>query len=148
MSSPAAISCAGSWLEPSKDSKMAFLEIDRVIKRFGALEVLKGIDLSVEKGGFLVLLGPSGCGKSTLLSMIAGLDTISEGEVRIDGRRMNDLRSSQRDIAMVRALVRDPKLFLFDEPLSNLDAKLRVDMRIDILRLHATTGTTIVYVTH
>ncbi|MCX5497693.1 ABC transporter ATP-binding protein [Kaistia dalseonensis] len=192
---------------------MAFLEIDRLVKRFGATEVLKGIDLSVEEGGFLVLVGPSGCGKSTLLSMIAGLDTISDGEVRINGRRVNELHPSQRDIAMVfqsyalypnmtvaeniafglemrgvpkaerevavakvaetlqmghllkrkpsqlsggqrqrvamgRALVRDPQVFLFDEPLSNLDAKLRVDMRTEIKRLHQRMGTTIVYVTH
>ncbi|MCA0031551.1 ABC transporter ATP-binding protein [Mesorhizobium sp. B263B2A] len=192
---------------------MAFLEIDGLRKRFGQVEILKGIDLDLEKGGFLVLVGPSGCGKSTLLNTIAGLETITSGEIRVDGRAINDLHPSKRDIAMVfqsyalypnmtvagnisfgmemrgvpaaerqkaidkvakvlqighllqrkpsqlsggqrqrvamgRALVRDPKLFLFDEPLSNLDAKLRVDMRIEIKRLHATTGTTIVYVTH
>ncbi|CCV05476.1 sn-glycerol-3-phosphate import ATP-binding protein ugpC [Mesorhizobium metallidurans STM 2683] len=192
---------------------MAFLEIDGLKKRFGSVEILKGIDVDLEKGGFLVLVGPSGCGKSTLLNTIAGLETITEGEIRVDGRAINDLHPSKRDIAMVfqsyalypnmtvagniafgmemrgvpaaerqkaidkvakvlqighllqrkpsqlsggqrqrvamgRALVRDPKLFLFDEPLSNLDAKLRVDMRIEIKRLHATTGTTIVYVTH
>ena len=192
---------------------MAFLEIDGLKKRFGQVEILKGIDLDLEKGGFLVLVGPSGCGKSTLLNTIAGLEGITEGEIRVDGRTINDLHPSKRDIAMVfqsyalypnmtvagnisfgmemrgvsaeerqkaidkvakvlqighllqrkpsqlsggqrqrvamgRALVRDPKLFLFDEPLSNLDAKLRVDMRIEIKRLHATTGTTIVYVTH
>ncbi|MER8984558.1 ABC transporter ATP-binding protein [Mesorhizobium sp. M0843] len=192
---------------------MAFLEIDGLKKRFGNVEILKGIDVELEKGGFLVLVGPSGCGKSTLLNTIAGLEQITEGEIRVDGRAINDLQPSKRDIAMVfqsyalypnmtvagnisfgmemrgvpaderqkaidkvakvlqighllqrkpsqlsggqrqrvamgRALVRDPKLFLFDEPLSNLDAKLRVDMRIEIKRLHATTGTTIVYVTH
>jgi multiple sugar transport system ATP-binding protein len=192
---------------------MAFLEIDHLIKRFGPVAVLKGIDIKVDEGGFLVLVGPSGCGKSTLLSMIAGLDTMTEGEIRLDGRRVNELPPSQRDIAMVfqsyalypnmtvagniafglemrgvdkatrlaavkrvgdmlqighlldrkpsqlsggqrqrvamgRALVRDPKLFLFDEPLSNLDAKLRVDMRTEIKRLHQAMGTTIVYVTH
>ncbi|MGX8012131.1 ABC transporter ATP-binding protein [Mesorhizobium sp. ORM8.1] len=192
---------------------MAFLEIDGLKKRFGNVEILKGIDVDLEKGGFLVLVGPSGCGKSTLLNTIAGLEQITEGEIRVDGRAINDLHPSKRDIAMVfqsyalypnmtvagnisfgmemrgvpaaerqaaidkvakvlqighllnrkpsqlsggqrqrvamgRALVRDPKLFLFDEPLSNLDAKLRVDMRIEIKRLHATTGTTIVYVTH
>ncbi|WP_245478579.1 ABC transporter ATP-binding protein, partial [Mesorhizobium sp. M7A.F.Ca.US.014.04.1.1] len=192
---------------------MAFLEIDGLRKRFGQVEILKGIDVELEKGGFLVLVGPSGCGKSTLLNTIAGLETITSGEIRVDGRAINDLHPSKRDIAMVfqsyalypnmtvagnisfgmemrgvpaaerqkaidkvakvlqighllqrkpsqlsggqrqrvamgRALVRDPKLFLFDEPLSNLDAKLRVDMRIEIKRLHATTGTTIVYVTH
>ncbi|MGX9143558.1 ABC transporter ATP-binding protein [Mesorhizobium sp. 128a] len=192
---------------------MAFLEIDGLKKRFGNVEILKGIDVELDKGGFLVLVGPSGCGKSTLLNTIAGLEQITEGEIRVDGRAINDLHPSKRDIAMVfqsyalypnmtvagnisfgmemrgvpaderqkaidkvakvlqighllnrkpsqlsggqrqrvamgRALVRDPKLFLFDEPLSNLDAKLRVDMRIEIKRLHATTGTTIVYVTH
>ncbi|MBB6413160.1 ABC transporter ATP-binding protein [Mesorhizobium sangaii] len=192
---------------------MAFLEINGLKKRFGQVEILKGIDVELEKGGFLVLVGPSGCGKSTLLNTIAGLETITSGEIRVEGRAINDLHPSKRDIAMVfqsyalypnmtvagnisfgmemrgvpaaerqqaidkvakvlqighllqrkpsqlsggqrqrvamgRALVRDPKLFLFDEPLSNLDAKLRVDMRIEIKRLHATTGTTIVYVTH
>jgi multiple sugar transport system ATP-binding protein len=192
---------------------MAFLEIDSLRKRFGSLEILKGIDLTLEKGGFLVLVGPSGCGKSTLLNTIAGLETISSGEIRIDGDVINDLHPSKRDIAMVfqsyalypnmsvaqnmafgmemrgvpkperdkaiaevaktlqiehllnrrpsqlsggqrqrvamgRALVRQPRVFLFDEPLSNLDAKLRVDMRVEIKRLHSQTGTTIVYVTH
>jgi multiple sugar transport system ATP-binding protein len=192
---------------------VAFLEINKLRKRFGAAEVLKGIDLSVDKGGFLVLVGPSGCGKSTLLNAIAGLESITSGEIRIEGQRINDLHPSKRDIAMVfqsyalypnmsvgenmafgmemrgvpkaerdkavaavartlqiehllarrpgqlsggqrqrvamgRALVRQPRVFLFDEPLSNLDAKLRVDMRVEIKRLHQQTGTTIVYVTH
>jgi multiple sugar transport system ATP-binding protein len=192
---------------------VGFLEIKGLVKRFGAVEVLKGIDLSVDKGGFLVLVGPSGCGKSTLLNAIAGLESVSEGEIRINGRRVNELRPSERDIAMVfqsyalypnmnvaqniafglemrgmpkperdravakvaetlqiskllgrkpsqlsggqrqrvamgRALVRDPQVFLFDEPLSNLDAKLRVDMRTEIKQLHLNLGTTIVYVTH
>ena len=192
---------------------MATLEIADLRKRFGTIEVLKGIDITLEKGGFLVLVGPSGCGKSTLLNTIAGLESISSGEIRIDGDRINDLHPSKRDIAMVfqsyalypnmsvteniafgmemrgvpkperekavaavaktlqiehlltrrpsqlsggqrqrvamgRALVRQPQIFLFDEPLSNLDAKLRVDMRIEIKRLHQQTGTTIVYVTH
>jgi multiple sugar transport system ATP-binding protein len=192
---------------------MAFLEIDSLEKKFGAVDVLKGIDLDVEEGGFLVLVGPSGCGKSTLLNTIAGLEEITAGEIRIAGRRVNGLHPSERDIAMVfqsyalypnmtvdgnigfgmemrgvpkeerdkaiqgvsemlqidhllqrkpsqlsggqrqrvamgRALVRRPKLFLFDEPLSNLDAKLRVDMRTEIKRLHQRIKTTIVYVTH
>src|SRR6185437_1505485 len=80
---------------------MAFLEIEDLVKRFGQTEVLRGINLAVKEGDFLVLVGPSGCGKSTLLSMIAGLDEISEGEVRIKGRRINELRPSDRDIAMV-----------------------------------------------
>jgi glucose/mannose transport system permease protein len=168
-------------------------------KRFGTVDVLKGIDLTLDKGGFLVLVGPSGCGKSTLLNTIAGLETITSGEIHVDGQAINDLHPSKRDIAMVfqsyalypqydggartsasrwkcadvrqsasakrrsaaspstlqighlldrkprqlsggqrqrvamgRALVRDPQVFLFDEPLSNLDAKLRVDMRTEI----------------
>ncbi|AGT08955.1 ABC transporter ATP-binding protein [Paracoccus aminophilus] len=192
---------------------MATLEIDRVRKAYGSMEVLKEVSISIGSGDFLVLLGPSGCGKSTLLNMIAGLEDISGGEIRIDGDTVNDLSPKDRDIAMVfqsyalyptmtvrqniefgmkirgvppaerkratqeaaellqmahlldrkpsqlsggqrqrvamgRALVRHPKLFLFDEPLSNLDAKLRVDMRTEIKRLHQRLGTTIVYVTH
>jgi multiple sugar transport system ATP-binding protein len=192
---------------------MAAVEIRGLRKRFGSVEILKGIDLSLEKGGFLVLVGPSGCGKSTLLNTIAGLESISSGEIRIGDHLVNELHPSKRDIAMVfqsyalypnmtvaqnmafgmemrgvakaerdsavaavaktlqiehllgrrpsqlsggqrqrvamgRALVRQPRVFLFDEPLSNLDAKLRVDMRIEIKRLHQRTGATIVYVTH
>jgi len=192
---------------------MSTLEINALRKKYGALEILKGIDISLEKGGFLVLVGPSGCGKSTLLNTIAGLESITSGEIRIGGQVVNDLHPSKRDIAMVfqsyalypnmsvaenmafgmemrgvpkperekavaavaktlqiehllsrrpsqlsggqrqrvamgRALVRQPQVFLFDEPLSNLDAKLRVDMRVEIKRLHQQTGTTIVYVTH
>ena len=192
---------------------MATLDINRVRKSYGNLDVLKEVSISVEDGDFLVLLGPSGCGKSTLLNMIAGLEEISSGEIVISGDVVNDLPPKDRDIAMVfqsyalyptmtvrqniefgmkirgipaaertratqmaaemlqmeglldrkpsqlsggqrqrvamgRAIVRQPKLFLFDEPLSNLDAKLRVDMRIEIKRLHKRLGTTIVYVTH
>src|SRR5438067_12519523 len=101
MCSPAATSCAVSWLAPSKDNLMAFLEIDGLKKRFGNVEILKGIDVELEKGGFLVLVGPSGCGKSTLLNTIAGLEQITEGEIRVDGRAINDLHPSKRDIAMV-----------------------------------------------
>ena len=192
---------------------MPFLEITELKKRYGALDIIKGINLTLEKGGFLVLVGPSGCGKSTLLNMIAGLETISEGAISIGGEVINDLHPSKRDIAMVfqsyalypnmsveqnmafgmemrgvpkmerdvavaevaktlqlghllkrrpgqlsggqrqrvamgRALVRKPRVFLFDEPLSNLDAKLRIDMRTEIKRLHQSTNATIVYVTH
>ena len=192
---------------------MPFLEITELKKRYGALEIIKGISLTLEKGGFLVLVGPSGCGKSTLLNMIAGLESISEGAISIGGEVINDLHPSKRDIAMVfqsyalypnmsveqnmafgmemrgvpkmerdvavaevaktlqldhllkrrpgqlsggqrqrvamgRALVRKPRVFLFDEPLSNLDAKLRIDMRTEIKRLHQSTNATIVYVTH
>ena len=80
---------------------MAFLEIDNLQKRFGTVDVLKGINLSIEEGGFLVLVGPSGCGKSTLLNTIAGLESITGGEIRINGRAVNTLHPSQRDIAMV-----------------------------------------------
>ncbi|MBI2717638.1 MAG: ABC transporter ATP-binding protein [Rhizobiales bacterium] len=192
---------------------MAFLEIEKLEKRFGSVSILKGIDLDIDEGGFLVLVGPSGCGKSTLLNTIAGLESVSGGEIRIAGKRVNELHPSRRDIAMVfqsyalypnmtvaqnisfgmeikgvpkperdkaiagvsetlqighlldrkpsqlsggqrqrvamgRALVRRPQVFLFDEPLSNLDAKLRVDMRTEIKRLHQSMKRTIVYVTH
>src|SRR5690242_18203260 len=192
---------------------MSALILRDVHKRFGATEVLKGIDLEMGSGEFTVLVGPSGCGKSTLLNIIAGLDQPSAGTIEIGGRVVNDVAPKDRDIAMVfqsyalypsmtvrqnitfgmecrrvpraeqhkaladvarllqieplldrkpaqlsggqrqrvamgRALVRDPLLFLFDEPLSNLDAKLRVEMRMEIKRLHQRIGATIVYVTH
>jgi multiple sugar transport system ATP-binding protein len=192
---------------------MSSLEIRDVKKRFGSVDVLKGISLSIESGEFLVLVGPSGCGKSTLLNLIAGLETINSGEIRIGDRIVNNVRPKDRDIAMVfqsyalypnmnvrknlafgletrkvpkaqiektiervanllqiselldrkpsqlsggqrqrvamgRALSRDPAIFLFDEPLSNLDAKLRVEMRTEIKLLHQRIKTTIVYVTH
>ncbi|MBL8308448.1 MAG: sn-glycerol-3-phosphate ABC transporter ATP-binding protein UgpC [Rubrivivax sp.] len=184
-----------------------------VHKRFGATEVIRGVDLEVRDGEFLVFVGPSGCGKSTLLRMIAGLEDISSGDLLIDGLRANDVRPADRGAAMVfqsyalyphmtvaenmgfalkmagvakaereaqvartaetlritellqrlpkelsggqrqrvaigRAIVRKPKVFLFDEPLSNLDAALRVNMRIELARLHKELGTTMVYVTH
>ncbi|MCT4371583.1 sn-glycerol-3-phosphate ABC transporter ATP-binding protein UgpC [Yangia mangrovi] len=192
---------------------MATLDINRVRKSYGSMEVLKEVNISIEDGEFLVLLGPSGCGKSTLLNIIAGLEDITGGDVLIGNRVVNDLPPKDRDIAMVfqsyalyptmtvrqniefgmkirgisaeerakatkaaaemlqmtglldrkpsqlsggqrqrvamgRAIVRHPELFLFDEPLSNLDAKLRVDMRTEIKRLHQRLGATIVYVTH
>ncbi|OWX98631.1 sn-glycerol-3-phosphate ABC transporter ATP-binding protein UgpC [Thioclava sp. IC9] len=192
---------------------MSTLELHDIRKSFGALEMLKGIDLSLETGEFLVLLGASGCGKSTLLSIISGLSEPSSGEVVLDGRTLNGVHPKNRDIAMVfqsyalypnltvarnigfglemrnvdkatreeavrkaakmlqiealldrkpadlsggqrqrvaigRAMVREPKLFLFDEPLSNLDAKLRMEMRSELKRLHQMLGVTIVYVTH
>ncbi|GLR15162.1 sugar ABC transporter ATP-binding protein [Chitinimonas prasina] len=192
---------------------MGALSIRNVKKSFGNTHILKGIDLEIEKGQFLILVGPSGCGKSTLLNMIAGLDDITSGEIAIGDRVVNKLSPKDRDIAMVfqsyalypnmtvrkniafgldirkvpkpeqeeiiarvaktlqiehlldrkpmqlsggqrqrvamgRALARNPTLFLFDEPLSNLDAKLRVEMRSEIKLLHQRLGTTIVYVTH
>ncbi len=182
-------------------------------KRYGTVKVLDGIDLTIENGEFVVLVGPSGCGKSTLLRMIAGLESISEGELVIGSRTANALPPQKRNIAMVfqsyalfphmtaegnigygpkirgeraeairagvdkaagilnlgaylgrfprqlsggqrqrvamgRAIVRDPDVFLFDEPLSNLDAQLRVQMRTEIKALHQRLGSTIVYVTH
>ena len=184
-----------------------------VRKSYGSVEVIKGIDLEVRDGEFLVFVGPSGCGKSTTLRMIAGLESITAGELLIDGVRANDLRPSDRGAAMVfqsyalyphmtvgenmgfalrmagvakadrsaqvgraaeilritdylgrfpkelsggqrqrvaigRAIVRKPKVFLFDEPLSNLDAALRVNMRIELSRLHKELGATMIYVTH
>src|SRR5271169_3003941 len=192
---------------------MSSLTISKLHKSFGSVEVLKGVDLEAKTGEFIALVGPSGCGKSTLLAMVAGLESVTEGEIRIDGRLVNAVAPKDRDIAMVfqsyalyptmtvrqnitfgmesrrvpraqqdeavkrvaallqiepllqrkpaqlsggqrqrvamgRALVRDPKLFLFDEPLSNLDAKLRVDMRTEIKKLHLRVGKTTIYVTH
>ena len=192
---------------------MASVTIAQVKKRFGAVEILHGVDIAIADGSFTVLVGPSGCGKSTLLRMIAGLEQISDGEVRIGAQRVNDLPPKQRDIAMVfqnyalyphmsvrenmgfalevakvgkpeiksrvekaasilglsdlldrkpkalsggqrqrvamgRAIVREPSVFLMDEPLSNLDAKLRVQMRAEIIRLQRELATTMVYVTH
>lgn len=192
---------------------MSFLNIDNVIKHYQDVEVLKKVNIEINKGDFLVLVGPSGCGKSTLLNMIAGLDEITDGDIWINGNKMKGMHPSKRDIAMVfqsyalypnmtvaqnisfglemrkvpkvdreeavnrvakmlqiepllnrkpsqlsggqrqrvamgRALVRDPQVFLFDEPLSNLDAKLRVDMRTEIKLLHQRLDATIVYVTH
>jgi multiple sugar transport system ATP-binding protein len=192
---------------------MASVTVAQVKKRFGSVDVLHGVDIDIADGSFTVLVGPSGCGKSTLLRMIAGLEHISEGEVRIGEKRVNELPPKQRDIAMVfqnyalyphmtvrdnmafsltlakldantiqskvaraseilglnqlldrfprqlsggqrqrvamgRAIVRDPQVFLFDEPLSNLDAKLRVAMRTEIKELHQRLKTTSIYVTH
>jgi multiple sugar transport system ATP-binding protein len=192
---------------------MATLELDRVVKRFGEVEVIHDVQLRVEHGHFCVFVGPSGCGKSTLLRMIAGLEHISSGEIRIDGKRVNELGAAQRGLAMVfqsyalyphmtvwqnlafglenmkmrrpeieervsaaarmlqieqllgrrprqlsggqrqrvaigRAVVREPRIFLFDEPLSNLDAELRVQMRIELANLHDRLGNTMIYVTH
>ncbi len=192
---------------------MADVKIDNVFKRYGAVTVMHGVSAQINDGEFVVLVGPSGCGKSTLLRMLAGLEEISEGEISIGGRVVNDVLPKERDIAMVfqsyalyphktvaeniafplrmakrpeaevqeklaraaeildlthllnrfpkqlsggqrqrvamgRAIVRDPQVFLFDEPLSNLDAKLRVTMRVEIKELHQRLGTTIVYVTH
>ena len=192
---------------------MAAVGFRNIEKAYGPVKVIHGIGFDIEDGEFVVLVGPSGCGKSTLLRMLAGLEDISGGEISIDGKRVNELESKDRDIAMVfqsyalyphmtvrenmafslklrradaaltnqrvddaarilnldqlldrhprelsggqrqrvamgRAIVRDPKVFLFDEPLSNLDAKLRVAMRAEIKALHQRLKTTTVYVTH
>ncbi|MBV8796278.1 MAG: sn-glycerol-3-phosphate ABC transporter ATP-binding protein UgpC [Hyphomicrobiales bacterium] len=192
---------------------MASVEISNVRKSFGSLEVIHGVSIDVEDGEFVILVGPSGCGKSTLLRMVAGLESVTSGELRIDGRVVNDVAPKERDIAMVfqnyalypqmtvaknmsfslelarrpkneiaekvnkaadilglkplleryprqlsggqrqrvamgRAIVRDPAVFLFDEPLSNLDAKLRVQMRAEIKALQQRLESTTLYVTH
>ena len=192
---------------------MKTLKIEELSKNFGTTEVLRKINLEIDEGNFLVLLGPSGCGKSTLLNIIAGLETINEGNVFIDDYNVSKVEPKDRNIAMVfqsyalypsmnvkenmifglkqaktskekiaeqlekvstflqvdkllerkpsqlsggqrqrvaigRALVREPRIFLFDEPLSNLDAKLRVEMRREIKKLHQQLKTTVVYVTH
>jgi multiple sugar transport system ATP-binding protein len=189
------------------------LELAGVRKSFGEAEVIKGVSLDVPHGRFIVFVGPSGCGKSTLLRMIAGLEEITEGEIRIDAKRVNDLPPVKRGIAMVfqsyalyphmsvfeniafplrverlpqaeveekvnraadilqlhdrlqakpgqlsggqrqrvaigRAIVREPSVFLFDEPLSNLDAALRSEMRVELAKLHRDLDATMIYVTH
>ncbi|NNU80890.1 sn-glycerol-3-phosphate ABC transporter ATP-binding protein UgpC [Halovulum dunhuangense] len=192
---------------------MAGVSIHKVEKRFGQVRVIHGIDVEIEDGAFVVLVGPSGCGKSTLLRLIAGLEDVTGGSIRIGGQEVNDMAPKDRDIAMVfqnyglyphmtvaqnmgfalklsgvdkaeiasrvdnaagilnldalldryprqlsggqrqrvamgRAIVRNPQVFLFDEPLSNLDAKLRVQMRAEIKQLHQRLKVTTVYVTH
>ncbi len=193
---------------------MAELSLRQVRKSFpGGIEVLRGIDLDVADGEFMVFVGPSGCGKSTLLRVMAGLETMTDGDLRIGGQSVRHLAPAERGVAMVfqsyalyphmsvaqnmgfglkmsgvpktivaqkvgevaevlqlthlldskpgvlsggqrqrvaigRAIVRTPKVFLFDEPLSNLDASLRVQMRMELARLHKALGTTMVYVTH
>ncbi len=193
---------------------MAKIELKNVKKSYGAVDVIKGIDLTVNKGEFMVFVGPSGCGKSTLLRLISGLEEISSGDMLFDNTRVNNLIPSKRGIAMVfqsyalyphmnvydnmafgmklakssptemdkrvrdaarllqiehlldrlpkqlsggqrqrvaigRAIVRDPRVFLFDEPLSNLDAALRVQTRLEIAKLHhSMANVTMIYVTH
>lgn len=192
---------------------MAQVSLRNIVKRFDDTIAVRGIDLDISDKEFVVLVGPSGCGKSTTLRMIAGLEDISDGEIRVDGEVVNDVPPKDRDMAMVfqnyalyphmsvfenmsfglrlkhypkdeiqrrvneaarildltelldrkprqlsggqrqrvamgRAIVRNPKVFLFDEPLSNLDAKLRVQMRTEIKRVHQKVKTTTVYVTH
>ncbi|MEO8882378.1 MAG: ATP-binding cassette domain-containing protein, partial [Devosia sp.] len=192
---------------------MATVSLRNIVKIYGEFVAIKGIDLDIEDGTFVVFVGPSGCGKSTILRMIAGLETISYGEMKIGGKVVNDLPSRDRGIAMVfqsyalyphmsvndnlsfglkmggvpkpeierrrgeaskmlgldpyldrrpsqlsggqrqrvaigRAMVREPEVFLFDEPLSNLDAQLRNQTRIEIKRLQRQLGATVIFVTH
>ena len=192
---------------------MATIRLDGLKKSFGKTEVIHGVDIDIADGEFIVIVGPSGCGKSTLLRMVAGLETVSAGEIQINGTRVNEREPMDRNIAMVfqnyalyphmsvfdnmayglkiaktpkpeitervqvaakllqlepflqrkprelsggqrqrvamgRAIVRKPDVFLFDEPLSNLDAKLRVQMRLEIKELQKTLGVTALYVTH
>ncbi|SHE62855.1 carbohydrate ABC transporter ATP-binding protein, CUT1 family [Litoreibacter ascidiaceicola] len=192
---------------------MATIKLDNIKKSFGKTDVIHGVNIDIEDGEFIVIVGPSGCGKSTLLRMVAGLETVTSGEILIDGAQVNGVEPMDRDIAMVfqnyalyphmsveenmayglkiaktpkaeitervaeaarmlqlepylkrkprelsggqrqrvamgRAIVRKPKVFLFDEPLSNLDAKLRVQMRLEIKELQSRLGITALYVTH
>ncbi|NVK35211.1 MAG: sn-glycerol-3-phosphate ABC transporter ATP-binding protein UgpC [Rhodobacteraceae bacterium] len=192
---------------------MATLKLNNVCKSFGLVEIIKGVDLDIKDGEFVVFVGPSGCGKSTLLRMISGLEEVTEGDMWLDDERVNDHTPFERGVAMVfqsyalyphmtvaenmgfplkmvnasaseieqkiaaaadilqlghlldrrpdqlsggqkqrvamgRTIVRDPKLFLFDEPLSNLDADLRIEMRIEIEKLHKRLAATMIYVTH
>jgi sn-glycerol 3-phosphate transport system ATP-binding protein len=192
---------------------MADIQLTDLVKSYGPTEVLHHVEGDIKDGEFIVIVGPSGCGKSTLLRMVAGLESVTSGEIAIGGKRVNELEPSDRDIAMVfqnyalyphmsvrqnmayglkirklpkdeinrrveeaadileikqyldrkprqlsggqrqrvamgRAIVRDPQVFLFDEPLSNLDAKLRVQMRLEIRKLQQRLGVTSIYVTH
>jgi len=147
---------------------MAQLSLKHIQKIYdNHVHVVKDFNLEIEDKEFIVFVGPSGCGKSTTLRMIAGLEEISAGELVIDGVCMNDVPAKSRDIAMVfqnyalyphmtvydnmafgRAIVREAGVFLMDEPLSNLDAKLRVQMRAEISKLHQKLNTTMIYVTH
>src|SRR5712691_2524377 len=128
---------------------MASVTFDHVSKRFaGGTLAVKDFSLEVNDTEFMVLVGPSGCGKSTCLRMLAGLEEISDGEIRIGDRVVNEVPPRDRDIAMGRAIVREPQAFLLDEPLSNLDAKLRVQTRIELQKQHRALHATFIYVTH
>ena len=192
---------------------MSSIKLDNLTKKYGEIDVIKGVNIEIKSGEFVVIVGPSGCGKSTMLRMIAGLEKITNGKVLIDGKVVNDIEPAKRDVAMVfqsyalyphlsvfeniafglkiaklnkdliktkvsqvasalelsdqlnklpkqlsggqrqrvaiaRAMVREPKVFLFDEPLSNLDAGLRVNTRIELAKLHQSISATMVYVTH
>ena len=113
---------------------MGQITLQRVRKSFGPVNIIKDANLDIENGSFVVFVGPSGCGKTTLLRLIAGLEDVTGGQ--------------RQRVAIGRAIVREPKAFLFDEPLSNLDAALRVQMRLEVTKLQKQLGTTAVYVTH
>src|SRR6267154_826193 len=132
---------------------MAEVALRNIVKTFDRTPAVAGIDLDINDREFVVLVGPSGCGKTTTLRMIAGLEEATSGEIYIGDQLGNDvptqLSGGQRQrVAMGRAIVRNPKVFLFDEPLSNLDAKLRVQMRMEIKKVHQKVTVTTVYVTH
>jgi lactose/L-arabinose transport system ATP-binding protein len=195
------------------EPRVTYLQLENITKKFGEFSVIKGVNISADKGEFVVFVGPSGCGKSTLLRMIAGLEDVSSGDLSIDGKDVTYEEPAKREVSMVfqsyalyphmtvydnmafglrmvklseveikrrvedaartlqieslldrkpralsggqrqrvaigRSIVRNPKIFLFDEPLSNLDAELRSQMRVEIAKLHNRLGATMVYVTH
>jgi multiple sugar transport system ATP-binding protein len=136
---------------------MATIELKQVEKKFGEFQAVKPVDLTIKDGEFVTLLGPSGCGKTTTLRMISGLETVTGGDIFLNGEKITWNSPSERDIAFVfqlfalylaRALVRRPAAFLMDEPLGALDAELREAMRAEIKRLHIRVNATTVYVTH
>src|SRR5918995_1237548 len=135
---------------------MAHVILKDLLKTYGAVYAVRDVSLTVNDGEFVALVGPSGRGKTTTLNLVAGLIPITSGDIMIGDRLVNDLERKDRElsggqqqrVALGRALVRDPAVFLMDEPLSNLDAKLRVQMRSEIKRFHQDLKATIIYVTH
>ena len=146
---------------------MSKIELKHIDKFYGKNHILKDVNLTIEDGDFMTLLGPSGCGKTTTLRVVSGLEKPQNGTIHMDGKEIVNAAEahfappSERDLNLVfqsyalwphmtvrENIVRNPKVFLMDEPLSNLDAKLRVDMRSELKRLHTETGTTMIYVTH
>ena len=131
---------------------MAYIEFRNVHKSFGNNEVLKGINLSIDEGEFVTLLGPSGCGKSTLLRCFSGLETVTEGEIYLDGTNITDFTPKQRKIGMVfqqySAIIMEPKVLLLDEPLSAIDALLRRNLQVEIRKIQQNLKMTTIFVTH